>query len=158
MEVTLNEDEDFSSNALGYRIAANDLQRMMTALASEGSIPAEHARRLFAYTLSITVLRALSAECMLKAIASARSGSFEREHDLSRLYAALDNGIKLHIEKVADSYGVASPERILYRHRTDFVDWRYPAEGGQSTTFLDLDRVIQVLEDVYRQIKAGNGP
>ena len=96
------------SNASGFRTAANDLQQIMNALASGRSVPVEHAARLFAYTLSLTVLRALSAECMLKAVALARSGSFEREHDLSRLYAALDDGIKLHIERVADSYGVAS--------------------------------------------------
>ena len=152
------EDKTFFSNASGFRTAANDLQRMMNALASGGSVPQEHAARLLAYTLSVTVLRALSAECMLKAIAFARSGSFEREHDLSRLYAALDDEIKLQIEDVADSYGVASPERILDRHRTEFVDWRYPAEEEKSTTFLDLDRVLQVLQDVYRQIKAGNAP
>ena len=152
----MTKDQQLFSNASGYRTASNDLQGMMNALASGGTVSNKHAERLLAYTLSITVLRALSAECMLKAIACARSGSFEREHDLSRLYAALDGGIKLRIENVADSYGVASPEKVLDRHRTDFVDWRYPAEGEQSTTFVDLDKVLQVLADVYRQIKAGN--
>ena len=149
-------DQQLFSNASRYRIASNDLQRMMNALVSGGNVSNDQAERLLAYTPSITVLRALSAECMLKAIACARSGSFEREHDLSRLYAALGDGIKLCIETVADSYGVASPEKILDRHRTDFMDWRYPAEGEKSTTFLDLDKVLEVLADVYRRIEAGN--
>ena len=151
----MTEDEKIHSNAAGFRTAANDLQRMMNALASGGAALEENAARLFAYTLSITVLRALSAECMLKAIAYARAGSFVREHDLLLLYDELDGDIKGLIEKIADAYGVASPRRVLARHRTEFVDWRYPAEGNQSTTFLDLDKVLQVLHDVYRQIKAG---
>lgn len=131
---------------------------MMHALASGGTIPQEHAERVLAYTLSITVLRALSAESMLKGIAFARSGSYLHEHDLSRLHAVLDDQIKGHIESVADSSGVASPEKILERHRLEFVDWRYPSDDDQSTTFLDLDKVLLVLHDVYRQIKAGNAP
>ena len=158
MSATLTKDDTFFQNASAFRTAANDLYKIMNALATGGTLSDEHAARVFAYTLSLTVLRALSAECMLKAITFARSGFFEREHDLSRLYAALDDGIKQHIESEADSRGVASPQRILDRHRTEFVYWRYPFEGDQSTTFLDLDRVLGVLEDVYRQIKSGNVP
>ena len=158
--IALSDNETFFANALAFRTAANDLYRMMNELAPAGGVPAEHAvmLRLFAYTMSITVLRALSAECMLKSILLAHSGSFDRKHDLSLLYEALDGGIRSHIEREADSSGIADPRRILDRHRTDFVDWRYPPQAGKSTNFRDLDRVLQVLEDVYRQIKAGNAP
>lgn len=151
-------DNEFFLRAGGFRMVASDLQRAMNTLASAGTVAQENAERVLAYTTSITVLRALSAESMLKAIACARSDYYLREHDLLLLYAALDDQIKPHIETVADSIGVASPEKILERHRTEFVDWRYPAEGDQSTSFLDLDKVLQVLHDVYRQIKAGNAP
>lgn len=71
---------------------------------------------MFGYFLSVTVLRALSAECMLKAIACARSGSFEREHDLLELFEALDGEIRGFIGRIADDQGVASPRRVLKRH------------------------------------------
>ena len=82
--------ETLFQNALGFRLAANDLQKMMNDLGAGHSIPQRHAIKMLGYVLSLTVLRALSTECMLKAIASARSGSFDRVHDLSQLYAALD--------------------------------------------------------------------
>lgn len=154
----MTEEEQFFTRAVGFRNTANDLQKLMNSLAPGGVIPDEAKDRLVAYMLSTTVLRALSAEIMLKAIALARSASFKREHDLVRLYNTLDDKIKKHIGTVADLYGVADPERILERHRSEFVDWRYPAVGGQSSNLLDLDKVLQVLHDVYRQIKAGNAP
>ena len=154
----MTEEEQFFARAIGFRTTANDLQRLMNSLASGGTVPGEAKDRLFGYMLSITVLRALSAETMLKSIALARSASFEREHDLALLYDALDDKIKKHIETVADSYGVADPKKILDRHRNEFVDWRYPAVGGQSSNLLDLDKVLQVLHDIYKKIKAGNAP
>ena len=155
---TLTEEEQFFTRAVGFRTTANDLQTLMNSLAPGGVVPDKAKDKLVAYMLSTTVLRALSAEIMLKAIALARSTSFRREHDLALLYNALDDNIKKHIGSVADSYGVADPERILERHRSEFVDWRYPAVGGLGSNLLDLDKVLQVLHDVYRQIKAGNAP
>ena len=85
-EASFTEDKNLYARASGFRSTANDLQSMMNGLTSGSSIPRGNETKLLGYTLSITVLRALSAECMLKAIAFARSGSFEHEHNLSRLY------------------------------------------------------------------------
>ena len=150
--------DEFRARALGFRTTANDLQTMLNALSSGNSIAPGNEIKVFGYFLSITVLRALSAECMLKAIACERTGSFQHEHNLSTLLEALDGKTKGFIEKIADSQGVASPKRVLKRHRNDFVEWRYPTGESQSTDLLDLDKVLHVLDDVYLRIKAGKGP
>ncbi len=150
--------DEFRARAIGFRMTANDLQTMMDGLTSGSSISRGNEIKLFGYFLSVTVLRGLSAECMLKAIACARSGSFEHEHNLSKLFEALDGKTKGFIERIADSYGVASPKRMLKRHQNDFVEWRYPAGQSQSTGLLDLDKVLQVLDDVYLQVKSGKAP
>ena len=54
--------------------------------------------------------------------------------------------------------GVASPKRVLKRHRNDYVEWRYPTRRGQSTGRLDLDKWLKVLDSVNRQIRSGNVP
>ena len=149
--------DEFHARALGFRTTANDLQAILNALTSGNSIAPGNQMKVFGYFLSITVLRALSAECMLKAVACARTGTFEHEHNLSTLLEALDGKTKGFIEKTADSQGVASPKRVLKRHRNDFVEWRYPTGQSQSTDILDLDKVLHVLNDVYVQIKAGKG-
>ena len=156
---TVTEGDQFHVRAVGFRETANDLQRMLNGLASGDSVPRGSEIKLFGYFFSITVLRALSAECMLKAIACARSGSFKYEHDLLDLFEALDGDTKGFIGKIADAQGVASPKRVLKRHRRDFVEWRYPSEGeSQSTGLLDLEKVLQILNDVYMRIKSGKGP
>ena len=150
--------DEFRAKALGFRAGANDLQTMLNALSTGDRIAPGTEIRVFGQFLSITVLRALSAECMLKAIACARTGSFQHEHNLSTLLEALDGKAKGFIEKIADSHGVASPKRVLKRHRNDFVEWRYPTGQSQSTDLLDLDKVLQVLDDVYLRLKARKGP
>ena len=95
---------------------------------------------------------------MLKAMAFARGGSFRHSHNLSTLYEALDGRTRGFIETMADSHGVASPKRVLKRHRNDFVEWRYPAGAEQSTGLLDLDRVLEVLDSVYGRIRNGKVP
>lgn len=144
--------QDLFARAVGFRTTANDLQTLMNSLAT-GSVVTEQAKRkLIGYFLSVTVLRALAAECMLKALAFARTGRFDHGHNLSALYEALDGKTRGCIEKTADSHGVASPKRVLKRHKDDFVDWRYPADGEQKTGLLDLDRTLSVLDTAYRQI------
>ena len=150
--------DEIRARALGFRTTANDLQAMLNTLTSGNSIAPANQMKVFGYFLSITVLRALSAECMLKAIACERTGSFQHEHNLSTLLEALDGKTKGFIERIADSHGVASPKRVLKRHRNDFVEWRYPTGQSQSTELLDLDKALQVLDDVYLRIKAGKGP
>ena len=139
-------------------MSANDLQTMMNALTSGSGIAPGAQMKLFGYFLSVTVLRALAAECMLKAIAFARHGFFDHEHNLSRLYEALDGPARGFIEKIADSHGVASPKRVLKRHRNDFVEWRYPLRKRQHSDLLDLDRTLEVLDLVYRRVKNGTAP
>ena len=151
-------DNEFHVRAVGFRSTANDLQKIINQLASGNSFAPGAALKVFGYSCSIAVLRALAAECTLKAIAYARSGSFQAGHDLLKLFEALDGKAKGFIEKTADSQGVASPRRVLKRHRNDFVEWRYPAGESQSMSFLDLDRVLGILDDVYRRVKSGKGP
>ncbi len=64
-----NEGDQFHTRAVGFRVAANDLQKMLNGLASGNSIPSGSEITVLGYFLSVTVLRALSAECMLKALA-----------------------------------------------------------------------------------------
>ena len=130
----------------------------MNGLTSGSGIASGAEMKVFGYFLSVTVLRALATECMLKAIAFTRHGYFLREHNLTRLYEALDGPTKGFIEKIADSHGVASPKRVLRRHRNDFVDWRYPAGKEQRSDLLDLDRTLEVLEVAYVRVKNGTAP
>ena len=153
-----NKADELHLRAVGFRTSANDLQSMLNALASGSRIPPGTETKVFGCFLSITVLRALSAECMLKAIACARSGSFPHEHNLSNLYEALDGKARGFIERLADSHAVSSPKRVLKRHRNDFVEWRYPTGQSQSTGLLDLDKVIGVLHDAYLRFRSGKGP
>ncbi len=155
---TATEAEQLFATAIGFRGTANDLQETMNRLTSAGTVRTGAEAKLYGYFLSVTVLRALAAECILKAIAVTRGGSFEREHNLSRLYLVLDGEAKGYIERLADSHGVASPKRVLKRHRNDFVRWRYPTGTRQSTDLLDLDRVLEVLETAYRRFKNGTAP
>ena len=154
----MTEGQGLFARAVGFCTTANDLQAMMNGLA-RGQVISELSKgKLFAYFLSVTVLRGLAAECLLKAIAFARSGRFKRGHDLWALYEALDGKTRGFIEKTADSHGVASPGRVLKRHKDDFVAWRYPAGEDQHSELLDLDRTLSVLDTVYRQIDNDNGP
>ena len=153
----LTKGDGFRARALGFRTTANDLQTALNALTSGNTAAPANQMKMFGYFLSITVLRALAAECMLKAISYERTGSFEHQHNLSALLEALDGKTRGLIERTADSQGVASPKRVLKRHRNDFVDWRYPSGEGQSTDLLDLDKVLDVLDKVYARLKAGKG-
>ena len=154
---SFTEGDGIFARGVGFRTTANDLQAIMNSLARGQVISEQSKGKLFAYVLSVTVLRGLAAECMLKAIAFARTGCFEHGHNLSALYEALDGKTTGFIETTADSQGVASPKRVLKRHKDDFVAWRYPA-GGQQTDLLDLDKVLSVLDTAYRQIANGKGP
>lgn len=152
--VNKEDDERFHGIAIGFRTVANALQEMMNQPALR-----EHPFNLLGYVRSVTMVRALSAECMLKAVCIARSGFFKPTHDLLRLWNALDENIRKHIDTYAEENGVIPLEKILSKHRRDFVGWRYPIIGEeQSTQFHDLDKAIGVLRDVYSQIKAGNAP
>ena len=154
----LAEDELLFASAVGFRVTANDLQDTMNRLTSGGKVLAGADAKLMGYFLSVAVLRALAAECMLKAIAFARSGSYEHRHNLSYLYEVLDGPAKGFVERLADSHGVASPKRVLKRHRNDFVEWRYLVGTSRRTDLLDLDRVLEVLDTAYRRFKNGTAP
>lgn len=154
----LSDGHELHTRARGFRTTANELQAMMNSLTSGSGIEPGAEMKLFGYFLSVTVLRALAAECVLKAIAFARHGNFPHEHNLSRLYETLDGPTRGCIETIADSHGVASPKRVLKRHRNDFVEWRYPTGNSQSSDLLDLDRTLEVLDVVYRRLISGSAP
>ena len=144
----MDDAEMLQVRGIAFRITANDLQSLLNKLVKTDVTRRNNEMKLVGYTLSITILRGLSAEFMLKAISKIQSGTFERTHDLYELYEALNEDTKRLIVKTASSHGVANPETVLKSHKDDFVRWRY-SFGGESTNFLDLDKTLEILHTVY---------
>ena len=147
-------------HAISLRVVANDLYQnfsQMVQMAREGKLPADdktQQSRMAGYAFSMVILRALATELTLKAISFKKTGQYRKDkkgHDLLILLNDLDDATKKIIAKVADSQGVAPLDQILSKHRGDFVNWRYPAEGGKiHVEFLDIDKALEVLMTVYR--------
>ena len=99
-------------------------------------------------------LRSLATEIALKAISYKQTQHYEREHDLLLLHDNLDDDIRRLIEQVGLETGIASVRDALEAHKDDFVNWRYPAEGGDRAApdLFDLDRALGVLLDVYDRL------
>ena len=147
-----------------YRLTANDLYGILTkgiltkknlsAMKLEEEATALGRARVFGYTCSVVVLRALATECALKALAIRRKGKYRKDaqgHDLLVLFEDLDDNARTFIERLALDCGIASPRTILEKHRGDFVGWRYPWEGRAGhTNLLDLEKVLEVLMIAYK--------
>ena len=143
---------------VALRRTANDLHIHHNALvqvpAAESPIPPLHATWATGHFLALVVLRSHAAEIALKAISYKRTQHYEREHDLLLLHNYLEDDIKQLIEQVGSETGIASVRDTLEAHKDDFVNWRYPAEGGDRAApdLFDLDRVLGVLLDVYGRL------
>lgn len=143
--------------AISLRVVADDLYQNFSHLvqmAREGKLPTNdktQQSRMAGYAFSMVILRALATELTLKAISFKKTGQYRPAHDLLILFNDLDDATKKIIAEVADSQGVAPLDQILSKHRGDFVNWRYPVEGGKiRVEFLDIDKALEVLMTVYR--------
>ena len=109
-----------------------------------------------AYFYSTPILRALAAECALKALSVNRTGKYlcgRHGHDLATLYVILPEDVKELVNSVAEEHGIAPLEAILKQHRDDFVDWRYPSANDairSSRGFADLQQAVEVLMKTLR--------
>ena len=132
-------------------ILNNALDRVPTAATP---IPPLHAAWATGHFLALVFLRSLATEIALKAISYKQTQHYEREHDLLLLHDNLDDDIRRLIEQVGLETGIASVRDALEAHKDDFVNWRYPAEGGDRAApdLFDLDRALGVLLDVYDRL------
>ena len=143
--------DSFQTKADCFQATADELQAKL----NEASLVLRKtgvadSRQIGGYLFSTVILRALAAECALKALSVKRTGRHRRDrdgHDLARLYADLTEDVKALVDSIAEMHGIARPKTILERHRGDFVDWRYPTEDGKvrSANFIDLQRALEVL-------------
>lgn len=142
------------AKGIAFRETANDLQALLNKLVETDVISRKDIFKVIGYSLSITILRGLSAEFMLKGISKTQSGTYEYTHDLERLYEALGEDAKRLINATAISRRTESPDTVLRRHKDDFVGWRYSFDE-EGTNLRDLDETIEILDFVFRQISNG---
>ena len=154
-------DEDESLNAIAKSLwtVARQVQNDFN---EEFATPTEKEEdaAIIAYgrILSVVLLRSFAAECFLKAISSARCGSYEKTHDLVTLFDNLDDPIKTFIGDLADEAGLADPKRMLERHRKDFVEWRYRLDSNVKMNLKDLEGTLYVVALTYVRIKNKTAP
>ena len=141
--------------AMPLQAVANDLHTSLNSLSNPKTYKStdEEKRRLLGYSISIVVLRALAVELTLKALAFKRTGKYCSTHNLLKLHTDLGTDTQALISKIEDIQGIASVERILEKHKNDFVDWRYTMEmrdgGKMHVQLLDICRALDVLLLVY---------
>ncbi len=130
-----------------------DLKAIADSQEKERSGSKEKLARVAGYTFSIVILRALATEYALKALSFKKTGQYRKDlkgHDLLVLFNDLDFSTKEIIKDLEESHGVAPLQKILGKHRSDFLEWRYPAEGKElRTSFLDLEKALDILIIVY---------
>lgn len=141
--------------AIAFRQTADDLQAWQNQLIPKSGptwpfrMDDTWTDRIVGYSFSATILRALATETMLKVLAFRKTGTYRTDgkgHDLLTLFTDLDSGTQQCIERVANENGFESPRDILEKHRSDFIEWRYPMEHQQmQTETQDLDKVLTVL-------------
>ena len=149
--ITPDVGNDFQTKARCFQSTADELQAKLNKAALVlRKTSVGDTRKIGGYLFSTVILRALAAECALKALSAKSTGKYRRDkhgHDLSTLYDDLTKDVKELVDSIAETHGVARPETILEKHRGDFVDWRYPSEDSrtQSANFIDLRRALEVL-------------
>ena len=84
--------------------------------------------RAVGYGISVTILQALTAEYLLKALAIREAGRFLKTHDLHELYEDLPRETRERIAALGTSQENLDMPSFLKEHRNDFVDWRYLVE------------------------------
>ena len=125
------------AQARGLRRVAADLDRVWgdylqgnrTASDTDEKFPGEEfAGSMF----TAPIVRALAAELALKAIAVKTTGMHKWEHDLLKLFDALDQETQEAIEQqrkgVVERVVHGSVRSILGKHKTDFEESRYVGE------------------------------
>lgn len=139
--------------AIALRHVANELQQSLNQVAPQGGSTVTDptlVTQMTGYFFSTVILRALATELLLKALSFRRTGTYERTHDLLDLFNALDSDTRNIITTLEGVHGIAPLERILEKHRGDFVEWRHLMEGGDHDTgLLDLDKALTILIAVY---------
>ena len=139
------------SYAACFRLTANDLHQNLNQMKVQTIKPDDTngLRKVVGYTFAVVILRAFAVECALKALAFKTKGTYRTDkdgHDLWILFEQdIDNDVKDLIAKIAKSHGVAPVGEILKKHRSDFLDWRYPQGKTVHANFLDLDKALEVL-------------
>ena len=138
--------------AESLRLVSNDLLESLSRMESgDGQF-----HKLFGYSVSALLLRAFATELMLKTLSFVKTGAYRtggKGHDLRELFDDLDRETKSLIRDVEEKHGIAPLEKILEKHRDDFVGWRYIGErelDDRQAHFWDLDKALGVLLEVFR--------
>ena len=145
---TLDVGNDFQTKAGCFQSTADELQvKLNQATLALEQAGTGDARKIGGYLFSTMILRALAAECALKALSVKSTGDYVRCHDLLKLYDNLTQDVQVLVDSIAEAQGVASLKTIMAQHRGDFVDWRYSSGDGRilSANFTDLQRALEVL-------------
>ena len=79
-----------AGQGIALRCTANDLHASLNHLVQQRALDEV---RIAGYSLALPILRAFAAEIMLKAIAFKRTRRYARNHDLLKLYDALDDDV-----------------------------------------------------------------
>ena len=142
---------DFMMGQAGaLKRVTDDLQNTLNQLLP---ISEQQAVRLWGYTVSTVMLRALATELILKALSFKKAGKYRKDrkgHDLLVLFKDLDCDTRKLVSKLAEAQGIMPLEQILGKHKDDFLAWRYVTEGGtQKVDVLDLDKAFHILMNAY---------
>ena len=153
----MHEADKFMSQVVCLRQTADDLQRCLNQINPKAVEQAarlgktEQSARIGGYFFSAVILRALATEITLKVLSSKKTGKYKKVHDLLILFNDLDSDTRKIVSDLEKSHGVRPLEKILGKHRDDFVEWRYPMEsqGELKVDLLDLDKALNILITVY---------
>ena len=94
--------------------------------------------RAVGYGISVTILQALMAEYLLKALAIRETGGFLKTHDLYELYEDLPRETREHIAALGTCLENSDMPSFLNEHRNDFVERRYLVEDLSRSADPDL--------------------
>ena len=143
-------------HATALQQVANDLQKSINQV-REPTVGSEldWAKWVTGYVSSTLILRALATEQMLKVLSYMRTGNYRTDgkgHDLLFLFDELDGDTRQLIDDLAKTHGIRPLEKILEKHRDDFVNFRYIlTEDGQTHADLqDLDKALFILTAVFQ--------
>ena len=151
-------------HATALRQVADELQQSLNQVARTRPSGGDVAwmTKATGYLSSALILRALATEFMLKVLSFRKTGKYRTDrkgHDLLVLFNDLDSETKQLIRNLEGTHGIAPLEQILKKHRSDFVDWRYPLTKTNQVQadLMDLDKALGILTEAAR-IEATGGP
>lgn len=147
----------------GYAESGGDAQDLLSVLSEElkaklegKSRPQDEdlVRSIGSYWVVISVLRALAAEIMLKALVYKKTGSYEETHNLEELFKNLQRVLqdvsnadtKKRIEDLEIQHKI-DLRKTFEEHKGDFVAWRYVYENpGVRTKVPDMTKALEILD------------